>query len=103
MEKEARLDARCSVVTALLLMQLGRSTWTRTPARLVRAPVESPPSSPGVATVGPGHGSSPDQSQKPVAAPAPLEWLKCPGLSVIDFRAAGLFLGSVIEFQASSH
>lgn len=82
MEKEARLDACCSVVIALLLMQLGRSTRTRAPARLAPALVESPPSSPGVAVVGPGHRSSPDQSQKVGRCPstvrvAEMPWVKC--------------------------
>lgn len=82
MEKEARPDACCNVVIALLLMQLGRYTQTRAPARLVPAPVESPPSFPGVAEVGPGHKSSPDQSQKAGHCPstvrvAEMPWVKC--------------------------
>lgn len=41
-----------------------------------------------------------DWSQK---ALLPYEELKHPGLCVMDFRAAGLFLSNVNGFQASSH
>lgn len=69
------------VVIALLLMQLGRPTGTRAPARLVQL-LWPLPSSPGAATVGPGHRSSPDQSQKAGRCPstvrvAEMPWVKC--------------------------